>query len=333
MILKSYLLENNPENLNQYNSILFYGENDGLKDDFKDKINILNKTAEIITFYQEDILKDVNILTKNIINESLFNTKKIIIINEADNKILVYLEEVLERVNENIKIFIFCKLLDKKSKIRNNFEKDKNFAIVPCYQDTERTLINYINNTLKDYKGLTSEITNLIIENSNLNRGTIKNEIKKIKKLFIDKIIDKKKLIELLNIKLDNNFENIRDATILGDKEKVNKLMGEVEFHESDTFMYINQLYVRFNRLIEIKQIENTTKDNELAMESLKPKIFWKEKPIYSKQSRKWDLKRLKVTLNRISNTELLMKTNSAIRNDILLKFLLINICLMANSA
>ena len=143
----------------------------------------------------------------------------------------------------------------------------------------------------------------------------------------------KKKLIELLNIKLDNNFENIRDATILGDKEKVNKLMGEVEFHESDTFMYINQLYVRFNRLIEIKQIENTTKDNELAMESLKPKIFWKEKPIYSKQSRKWDLKRLKVTLNRISNTELLMKTNSAIRNDILLKFLLINICLMANSA
>ena len=107
MILKSYLLENNPENLNQYNSILFYGENDGLKDDFKDKINILNKTAEIITFYQEDILKDVNILTKNIINESLFNTKKIIIINEADNKILVYLEEVLEKVNENIKIFIF----------------------------------------------------------------------------------------------------------------------------------------------------------------------------------------------------------------------------------
>ena len=46
MILKSYLLENNPENLNQYNSILFYGENDGLKDDFKDKINILNKPQD-----------------------------------------------------------------------------------------------------------------------------------------------------------------------------------------------------------------------------------------------------------------------------------------------
>ena len=333
MILKSYLLENNPNNLNQYNSILFYGENNGLKDDFKEKINILNKDAEVITFYQEDILKDNNILINNIVNESLFNSKKIIIINEANDKILVSLEEVLEKVNENIKIFIFCNLLDKKSKIKNSFEKDKSFAIIPCYQDTERTLINYINNTLKNYKGLTGEIINLVIENSNLDRRTIKNEIKKIKRLFVDKIIDKKKLIELLNFRLDNNFENIRDATILGDKEKVNKLMGEMEFHESDTFMYINQLYIRFNRLIEIKQIEKTTKDNELAMESIKPKIFWKEKPIYSKQSRKWDLDRLKITLSRISNTELLMKTNSAIRNEILLKFLLINICLMANSA
>ena len=333
MILKSYLVENNFDTLNQYNSIVFYGENNGLKDDFKDRLKILNKDADIFTIYQEDILKSNDIFLRNINNQSLFNTKKVIIINEVNDKILPLLQEVLEKISGSLKIFIFGNMLDKRSKIRNNFEKGKDLAIIPCYQDNERTLINYISKSFKDYKGLTGEIINEIIENSNLDRRIIKNEIIKIKELFIDKIINKEKLIDLLNIKLDTKFENIRDATIIGDKKRVNKLMGEMEFHESETFMYINQLYARFNRLIEIKQIESTTKDDELAMDSLKPKIFWKDKPIYTQQVKKWNLLKLKKTLDKISKTELLMKTNSAIKNDILIKYLLINICLMANSA
>ena len=71
MILKSYLVENNFDTLNQYNSIVFYGENDGLKDDFKDRLKILNKDAEIFTIYQEDILKSNDIFLRNINNQSL----------------------------------------------------------------------------------------------------------------------------------------------------------------------------------------------------------------------------------------------------------------------
>ena len=47
MIVKSYLIENNIESLNK-NKVLFYGENNGLKQDIKIKIKSSNQTAEII---------------------------------------------------------------------------------------------------------------------------------------------------------------------------------------------------------------------------------------------------------------------------------------------
>ena len=333
MILKSYLVENNLSSIGHYNAVVFYGENDGLKEDFKNKIKILHKDTEIITFFQEDILNDKDILFNNIVNKSLFNLKKIIIINEVSDKIFSCLEEILDKINKDLRIYIFCNLLDKKSKIRNSFEKKSDLGIIPCYPDNERTLINYTNNLMRDFQGVTSEVVNHIIQNSNLDRKIIKSELIKIKGLFTDKKIDKKKVSELLNTKLGNNFESIRDATILGDKKKVNKLIGEIEFLDNDTFLYINQLAARISKLIEIKHISKTTKDDELAIESIKPKVFWKDKPMYSAQIKKLSILKLEAILEKIGNTEVLMKTNSQIRNDILVKNLLINICLQVNSS
>ncbi|MDC0344141.1 DNA polymerase III subunit delta [Pelagibacteraceae bacterium] len=333
MILKSYIAESNVNLLNQYYSLLLYGENNGLKDDIKDRIKHQNKDSEFLNFFQDDILKNNDILLNEVFNDSLFSTKKIIIINEASDKIFNILNEILEKISDNLKIYIICNILDRKSKMRNAYEKTNNLGIIACYQDNERTLINYVNTALIGYKGVTNETINLIIQNSFLNRKIIKSELIKIKSLFLNKTLEIKKIKELLNIKLGNNFENIRDASILGEKIKVNKLISELEFHESDNFFFINQLSSRISKLIEIQYLNKNIKDDELAIESLKPKVFWKDKPIYSRQLLKWNIKKLEETLKEIGNTELLMKTKTQIKNDILLKNLLINICLNANSA
>ena len=52
MILKSFIVEKNIATLNDYYAILFYGENIGLKDDFKNFIKNHNKDYEQISFYQ-----------------------------------------------------------------------------------------------------------------------------------------------------------------------------------------------------------------------------------------------------------------------------------------
>ena len=247
MILKSYIVEQNINILNQYQSVLLYGVNDGIKEDVISKLKFNNKGAEIINFFESEIIKNKNILHDSIINESLFSEKKIIFIKYATDKILSEIIDALEKNNENIKIYILCDNLDKKSKLRNLFEKSKNFSVVPCYEDNERTLINYITKELYGYKGLTGEIINLIINNSNMNRKAIQNEILKIKNFFIEKKIIREEIIEILNIKNNANFEELRDKALNGEKNKINKLLSEIEILNDDCFFYLNNINYRIN--------------------------------------------------------------------------------------
>ena len=327
MILKSFMIENNIALLEPYNYVLLYGENEGIKEDIKDQIKKKNKDSEVIILFQEEILKDKNILSQHINNSSLFSTKKIIFLHEITDKSFGKIKESTENKKEDISIYIFSPILEKKSKIRNLFEKNQDLGIIPCYKDTERTLANYINYKLKGYKGLSPNIVSLIISNSSHDRKTINNELIKIKSFFSEKVISIKELEELLNIKFNRDFNEIRDASLIGDKLKVNRLLGEIQFLQEDFMFYLNNLTNRVVKLIEIQNINKETKDYEVALDVLKTKVFWKDKPIYIQQLKKWNNKNLENTLNKIAKVELIMKKNSVIRNDVLIKNLLISIC------
>ena len=146
MILKSYIIEKDLTILNKYSSILAYGTNAGIKDDLKSKIRNNYKDVEIINLFEDFILKNKAIFHDNISNQSLFFEKKIIFINNASEKIFESLESHLKI--ENVQIYIFAENLDKKSKLRKLFETDKDLAIFACYEDNEKSLLDYIKNEL-----------------------------------------------------------------------------------------------------------------------------------------------------------------------------------------
>ena len=104
MQYKSYLVEQNFKILEE-NLILFYGENLGLKIEFKDKIKDTFKNCEIISFNQDEILKNHNLLLNEIKNQSLFKKDKILIIDQSNDKIAPLIEEISEQVDD--KIFLF----------------------------------------------------------------------------------------------------------------------------------------------------------------------------------------------------------------------------------
>tara|TARA_Y100000591_G_scaffold292921_1_gene280492 strand:+ start:374 stop:619 length:246 start_codon:yes stop_codon:yes gene_type:complete len=74
MIFKSYIVEKNISIINQ-NLILFYGENIGLKNYFK---NLFKKTDiyESLNFNQDEIIKNKNLIINEVSNISLFGKKK-----------------------------------------------------------------------------------------------------------------------------------------------------------------------------------------------------------------------------------------------------------------
>jgi DNA polymerase-3 subunit delta len=333
VILKSYIVEKNMEILKNFQAILIYGENIGIKDYIKESTINQNKDSEIIIYFEGELLKSKGILYKNVINDSLFNKKKLIFLQDASDKIYDEIAECLEKQNKDTKIYIFSEKLEKKSKLRNLFEKNKNLAIFPCYQDNERTLITYVNEELREFKGLTGEIVNLIIFKSSMDRRIIKSEIIKIKTYFLQKKINKTEILEILNIKKNISFDEIRDNALNGAKEKINQLLSEVELYNEDTFFYLNNLNYRVLKLQEIIEINNKNKNKpEEALEKLKPPIFWKDKPVIIQQLKKWNLARLTQLGKKICDTEILIKKNSYLRKDIIIKDLIIDLTKKAST-
>ena len=187
MIYKSYSIE---QNINKIKNdlVLFYGENLGLMGDFKEEIKKEYKQSSIINVFQEEIIKNSDNFFNEIFNKSLFEEDKIYFINQVDDKLLKIFEELEKKINKQ-KIFIFSGLLDKKSKLRYFFEKSKKSAIVACYKDNEITLRKIIQNKLSDFKGLSQENINIIIENCNLDRNKLNKKSFKIISFFDKKFL------------------------------------------------------------------------------------------------------------------------------------------------
>ena len=332
MILKSFLVESNLSTIEGYNLYLFYGENIGLKDEIKYEIKKKYNKFEQINFSQDDIIKNEKLLDQQINNASLFSDKKIIFINEVSDKIKNKISEIIEKPNKDIKIFLFSQNLEKKSVIRNLFEKNKKVAITPCYQDNHRTLSNYLLKKLKDYEGINQDIINLIIDNSGLDRKVLSNEIDKIKSLFINKKIENQKVVKLLNSAYNIDFDKLRDSSLEGDKEKLNKNLSNITLQSEDAYFYLNNLNLRIKKLVQLQNQYFKDKNVELAMDNITPKIFWKDKPNFLKQMTKWNLEKLEIAKKSIIDAEILMKTKFNNYNTIIIKNLLIKLYSLANS-
>ena len=243
MLFKSYQIENNIKNL-RTNLNLFYGENVGLKDEFKNKIEENSTGSEVIRFNEEEVLKNKNLLEKEINNLSLFEKKKIIFVNNVTNKLLEIVEEI-DKIELNQKVYLFADILDKKSKLRNFFEKSTKAGIIPCYEDNEITIKKIIQTKLKEYKGLTLEIVNSIFRKCKLDRSKVNNELKKIESYFLEKKLDLKKLEELIDDNKSDDFNKLKDEAFIGDRYKTNQLLSDTILDPERNFIYLNLINQR----------------------------------------------------------------------------------------
>ena len=333
MIYKSYLLEKNTKSIFSQKTFLFYGENDGLKKEFKETIKTENKNSQSLNFNQEEVIKNSNLLINEITNKSLFEDNKMIFIDQVNDKILNILDEELIKSLDKEMIFLFTGILDKKSKIRNYFEKSNFCGITACYKDNEITIKKKISEKLYKYKGLTPQIINLIIDNTGLDRNKINNEIEKIESCFLDKIIDANKLELLLNIRANDDFNQLKDDALNGNKVNTNKLLGDTVFEPENNIFYLNSINQRINRLKEIEELKDKNLSLEVLLSNLRPPVFWKDKPMLIEQSKKWNRNKIQSALNKTYNAEIEIKSNANIRRDLIIKNLIVDLCSTANAS
>ena len=317
MISKFYELAKFKNKINYY---LFYGENDGQKlDTIETNFKIFTK-ENTYKYSEKDILADTRIFLENLYSKSFFEKEKLILISDVTDKILSLIQENLETKVEDIIIILIAKKLDKKSKIRNFFEKEKNLIIVPFYEDTSQTLISIAKKILNENKlNLSQEHLNLIIEKSQGDRINLKNELKKI----INFSKGKKK-IELSDIlKLTNLSENysageLVDNCLSKNKKRTLNIINENIPSSEDNILILRTFLNKLKRLRKLRLNLNKNNNIDQAINSFKPPIFWKDKNIIKQQIKIWELNDIESFIEDLNNTESLIKKNPQISNQII---------------
>ena len=337
MIVKSYEVQKNKSNFSKYNFFLLYGENLGLKKDIrkfiKTAIEQKNDNVEILFLYESEILNNEENFYNSIYTGSLFNSKKIITIYEATDKILKKVNDIYDKYPENVFLIFFSEILEKRSKLRNFFETNKKTICIPCYLDNEKDLEIIAQSELKKNNiKLSQEAVNLLIEKSNSDRNNLRNEIEKI----LSYSLNKKKL-ELDDIKSLINFSGDYKSDIFineclcGNINQYKKIISELYVNTVNQILLLRILSNKIQRLLKIKTEENKSNNVDNLINGIKPAIFWKEKPLVKKQLSIWSLNDLKKIISEINNTELLCKKNPQISNSIFFNFFS-TICKKASS-
>ena len=310
MIVKSNNTKKIDLNKNQY--ILFYGVNEGAKDDEISSLVSKNKDKTIARYEEKEILENNQNIYDDILSKSLFDNQKIIIINRASDKIFKFISELSEKNISDISFIINASALEKKSKLRSFFEKTKDLICVPFYQDTPSSLSILTQNFLKEKKiNISQENINLIINRCNGDRGILKGELNKIE--FFCK--NKKNISTLDLVKLTNLIENysiseLVDNCLAKNKKKTMYILNENKFSSEDCITIIRTFLYKLKRILILSNDYLINKNLDKTILSAKPPIFWKDKDIVKQQINKWNPKQIKNLIYEINEIELSIKKN-----------------------
>ena len=311
MIIKSFEIEKIKSIKN--NLILIYGTNQGYKNQVIKELFEKSFEGEILRFDENEILNNHEEFISNLMNRSLFDDEKLIIISRTTNKILKFVIEIIERKIEKIKIIINSDNLEKKSKLRNLFEKENDLVCIPFYDDNDQSLSLIAQNFFRQKKiKVSQEIINLLIGRSRGDRGNLINELNKIENLSITKKnIEIEDVLKLTNLSENYSVFELAENYLAKNKKKVAKILNENNFANDECVLILRTILNRSKRLLKLKESQNQTGNIDLTISSFKPPIFWKEKNVVKKQIQSWSDDEVKKMIYKINDLEILVKKNS----------------------
>ena len=316
MIVKSYELNKIKNNLNFF---LFYGKNEGLKDQHIKQLLDKNNNNDVIKYDEKEILENEDIFFESILSNSLFENEKSIVINRSTDKIYEIVINLIERNIDGITIIINANVLEKKSKLRKLFEKEKKLACVPTYPDTNEILSNLALAFFKKIKvSISQQNINLIVDKCSGDRLNLENELEKIKIFSTKKkSISNEEISKLINLSENHTFYELIDNCLAKNTNKTINILNENNFSNEDCIIILRTFLLKAKKILSLSIEYNKNKDINQTINSAKPPIFWKEKDIVKTQLNKWTPETIRELIYIINDIELQIKKNY--NNSILL--------------
>ena len=321
MIIKTFEIKK--KKFDKQNFFLIYGENEGLKNEIIQSLKT-NLNGNIDKCDEAQILIDKELFYEKMLNQSLFDKEKIVIVNRCSEKIFEVIENILEKNISDTKIILNAGILEKKSKLRNLFEKKKELIVVPTYKDTSLSLVEIARKFFYNYKiSISQEAINLLVNRCNGDRGHLKSELDKILIFIHDKKnINLEEIYKLTNLSENFSINELVDTTLSKNSQKTSEIINESNYKSEDGILILRVFLQRAKRLLDLyeKQKENISFDN--LIDNYKPPIFWKDKPIIKKHLENWSKPRIEDLIININKIETFVKRNSSISLMLVFNFI-----------
>ena len=308
MIIKSF--EINKINFDHNKLVLLYGKNEGFKNEATN--NLIKNIDEVTKYEEKEVLENINDFIESILSKSLFESEKIIIIKRVTDKILKIIDEIDSKNIEDIKIILNADNLEKKSKLRSLFEKDKKYICVPFYPDTDQTLSKLTFNFLKKKNiSISQSNINLIVSKCNGDREILLNELNKIEFFSKNgKKITAENIAKLTNLIENHGISELIDNCLAKNKKKIVNILNENNFNNDDCILITRTFLNKAKKILKLSSEFQNNKNIDLTISSAKPPIFWKDKEITKQQIYKWTPENIKQLIYKLSEIELLIKKN-----------------------
>ena len=323
MIVKAFEIKK--INFDKTRLFLFYGENEGYKNEIIKKKFEENYPNQIYRYDEKEIIDKKNDFFYSILSKSFFDNKKLIIISRVTDKIRDIIEEIISINITDVTIILSANILEKKSKLRSFFEKEKNTICIPFYSDTNETMSNLSLNFFKKKKIFISQETiNLIVERCRGNRENLYNELEKIENYSRNKKrVNYDEILKITNLAENYNVSELTDNCLAKNTKKTSHILNENNFSTDDCILIVRTLLIKAKRILKLQEEINNNSNIEQVVKNFRPPIFWKDKEIVKTQIENWPLKKIQNVIIKINEVELLIKKNSLNSLNILSDFII----------
>ena len=325
MILK--LIELNKLKLENYTFYLFYGDNEGLKEETIRNFFEKKYQNKIHRYEEKEILDNINDFYNTVLTKSFFDNEKLIIISRVSDKVRAIIEELIEKKPDDITFILNSKNLEKKSNLRKHFEKEKSIICIPFYEDNNQTLNSIVSEFFRNKKiPISQQLINILIERCRGDRKNLNNELQKIEGFSLNKkSITSQEIIKLTNLADNYSASELIDHSLAKNTRKTVTILNENNYSDEDNIIIIRTLLTKLKRLVKIYELFDEKNNIDQAVASFKPPIFWKDKPLVTQQMLSWKKNQLENLIYESNEIELLIKKNSSAAKNILLDFIINN--------
>ncbi len=324
MIVKYFDLKK--KNIEKTNFFLLYGNNLGLIQETIEKILKPKLPKNHYKYDETEILKNIKNFKEEIFNKSFFENEKLIILNRVSEKIVGLIEELIKANIDDLYFIILSKSLDKKSKLRNLFEKNSQIICIPFYEDTNETLSNIVEKFMKEKKiGISRELINIISERARGDRINLQNELTKIDNYTLNKKkLNFTDIVKITNLSENYSISELVDNCLSKNKLKILKIFNENKYNSEDCILILRTFLIKLKRLIKLQENINTKNQNiDSVISSYKPPIFWKEKETVKKQIMILDYNETQELISKTTEVELMIKKNPQLSVNITTDFVM----------